>query len=178
MFKVSIKINEKLFDKYADLRKEAAEAIAGIVAEEFEMLLHNAPQYSGNFVANMAVQGGGRAGGKGGTPISAFPEKIKPEQAMARGQLPAIMYAKGKNPNIVKNLTKHITRSAGWLTGVTIYNKWHDAEIVESLPGAELRPVNQEGAHAMQQAEARLQQRANQPILYDSAEFHRLRNVK
>lgn len=180
MFKVSITINEKLFDKYTNIRKESAEAIAGIVAEEFEQLLFNAPQYTGSFVANMAVQGGlsGPRGATKHTPDATFDRKISPEQAAARGQLPAIMHAKKKNPNIVKNLTGHITKSAGWLTGVTIYNNWTDAEVVEALAGSQLRPGNAEGAHAMQQAEARLQQRANQPVLYDSAEFHRLRNVK
>ena len=179
MFKVSIKIDEKLFDKYANLRKEAAEAIAGIVAEEFEHLLFNAPQYTGSFVANMAVQGGldGPKGAVVKKPDDTFDRKITKEQAFIRGNLPAILHAKKKNPNIVKNLTGHITKSAGWLTGVTIYNNWTDAEVVENLSPAQLRDDNKAGTHAMDQAKARLQQRANQPIFYDSAEFHRLRNV-
>jgi hypothetical protein len=180
MLQVKVEINEKLFAEFSKIRRRTAEAIAGLVAEEFDILLHNSPQYTGNFVANMAIQAG-LGGAKGAVVKPAkefFPQDITREQAMARGQLPAIMAAKRRNPNIVKNMTRHINYRTGWITGVSIYNPWEDAEIVEGLSPGQLRPVNKEGAHPLDQAKARLQQRANQTIFYDSAEFHRLRNIE
>jgi hypothetical protein len=167
---------EKLLGKLADVRKETAECIAGMIAETFEQILHNAPQYTGNFVANMAVQAGGSAGQKGGEEY--FPHVRNPEEVFERGMMPAIEVAKRENPNIVKNLTAHITKQAGWLPAVTIYNRLSDAEVVENLNAMRLRDPNVPGVHPMARGEMWLNAIAGKKIVYDSPEFHAFRMKK
>ena len=175
---------EKLLGKLADVRKETAECIAGMIAETFEQILYNAPQYTGNFVANMAVQAGGSAGQKFGTKdkdgntVDYFPHVRNPQEVFERGSMPAIEAALSANKNIVKNLTAHITKQAGWLPAVTIYNRLSDAEIVENLNAMRLRDPNVPGVHPMARGELWLKAIAGKKIVYDSPEFHAFRMKK
>jgi len=163
----------KMLSKQMNIRKEVAECMAGMIAVAFDDLLLNAPQYTGNFVANMAVRAGAYGGNKGG--VEYFPHKQNIQDVFIRGNMAAVYIARKENPNIVKNLTAHIKKSSGWLQEVTIYNRFEDSEIVESLEAGELRDGNKEGAHAMAQAAAQMQSLANKTIIYDSPEFHAFR---
>lgn len=157
----------------SEVRKQTAECIAGMVAETFEQILFNAPQFTGNFVANMAVRSGLGAGSKGGEDY--FPHVRSPQEVFERGNIPAIEIAKSNNPNIVKNLTAHITKQSGWMSGVTIYNRLEDAEVVEALPVTHLRDPNVPGVHPMARGRAWLEAIAGQKVVYGSPEFHSYR---
>jgi len=174
---VSAKGSSKAAFKEAEnVRKETAECIAGMVAETFEQILFNAPQYTGNFVANMAVRSGLSAGAKGGEEyFSHVWPIVPPQEVFERGKMPAIEAALSANKNIVKNLTSHIVKQSGWISGVTIYNRLSDAEIVENLNAMRLRDPNVPGAHPMARGAAWLEAIAGKKIVYGSPEFHAYR---
>ena len=172
-----------LFAEAQNIRKATAECIAGVVAETFNWILFNSPQYTGNFVANMAVKSGSGYGNKFGDESGGdhFPHVYPiqpPQKIFARGSMDAINIAKRNNPNIVKNLTAHIVKQSGWMSGVTIYNKLSDAETVEKLTELNLRDENAGASHPMTKGEAYLNARVSKKIVYGSPEFHALRNTK
>ena len=172
--------SKSLFKEAQNIRKETAECIAGVVAETFNWILFNAPQRTGNFVANMAVKSGSGYGTKLGDKDGKdyFPHVRNPIDMFKKGDTTAIDIAKRNNPNIVKNLTAHIVKQSGWMSGVTIYNKFEDAEIVEMLTELRLRDDNAGASHPMTKGEAYLNARISKRIVYGSPEFHALRNTK
>ena len=171
--KATIKTDLKLSKEIDNLRRDVAEATAGMVAEEFTKLLFNAPQYSGNYVANFAVQAGGRTGSKS----VVFPTDITPQQAVERGSLPAISVARRNNSNLKQNITKFISKRAGFFPEITIYNREDYATTVEAYLEGQLRPINRPGAHALAKAEINLTARFAKRVVVGSPEFERLRRV-
>jgi len=165
-----------LSKQLGDVRKACAEAIAGIVAEEFIDLVKNAPQYSGNFAANMAVAGGSRIGRIGGETY--FDPRPHIDQAMQRGSVPAIKQALSNNSNLVSKLTAGISNGKNWLPQIIIYNRLEYAQKVEDMPASRLRDPNKPGVNPIEKARASLEARVGKTVVYGSPEFERLRNFK
>lgn len=177
MFKTTVKLDPVFDKKFKSIRKETAEVIVAMVEAEFVDLLHNAPQYSGNFVANMFIRSSTRgAGSRGGDP-NAMPPLTRSKEgrarAFARGQLPAIAKAKAANANLKKNLTAHISSSAGWFGGLTVYNRLQDAETIEGLDVKGLREVNRPGVHSMARFGALLRTRLNTRIVWGDGNWYK-----
>jgi len=168
--KTTVKMDMVFQKQFNKVRKETAQVMISMVEAEFADLLLNAPQFSGNFVANMAIASGSALGRKGGEKVFATPKSN--QQAFERGKMPAVMHAWNNVGDIRKNLTAHITKSAGYLTSVTIYNKLPDAELIEGLSASDLRDVNKEGAHAMAKFEINLQSRFNTNVEYGSGNWY------
>jgi len=172
--KTTVKMDMVFQKQFNKVRKETAQVMISMVEAEFADLLLNAPQFSGNFVANMAIASGSALGRKGGEKV--FPDLWNDsksyQQAFERGKMPAVMHAWNNVGDIRKNLTAHITKSAGYLTSVTIYNKLPDAELIEGLSASDLRDVNKEGAHAMAKFEINLQSRFNTNVEYGSGNWY------
>ena len=164
MFKMELVVDESIFTLVSGLKSQIAEVIADIVWAEFNHLLHDAPQRSGNYVANMVLKAGG---GFSARPYKAqFPEKPTNQQIVERGSLPAISYAKSKNENFKANVMRSVTQRAGWLPAeITTFNKTPYADQVEGYSTSELRDPNKAGAHAMVKYEARLQAAFNRNIV-------------
>jgi hypothetical protein len=160
--KVSITLDQKFVAGLSNIQKGVAELIANKAFEEFTELLFDAPQYSGNYVANMAIQTGQASGRKGGTEV--FPEPASRREAARRGNLPAISHALNNNSDFVTRATRNIAQKAGWFAYITIYNKLPYAEEVEAMDV--LRRENRGGEHAMAKAEARLNAYFSRPIQY------------
>lgn len=161
--KITMKIDPKFNSMVDSFRKNSALLIATIVWEEFQELLWNAPQRSGNYVANMAIQTGSSSGRKGGELV--YPVITDPQQFYKRGDMmPAINYAMNENEGFVARATKNIIKGAGWLDTMTVYNRLDYAEAVESME--KLREENAGGEHAMKTFADDLQARFNMSIPY------------
>lgn len=172
MMNIKVTFDRSLLKKTYDLRKEIAQVTAGLVSEEFNVLLKSAPQRHGNYVANMALAVGTRVGRKGGKLY--FPIRKDEVNWFKRGDMVAWFRAAEENKNILKNVYNHILTKAGWAAGIVIYNKLEYAEKVEGYTESQLREANAGGAHAMSNAKARLQIRINERIVYGSPEWHHL----
>lgn len=156
-----------------DVRKPVAEAIAGMVMREFKNLLKDAPQYSGNFVANVAVSGGSIPQKSGELFYDPTPDL---SSAFSRGNLSAISTSLKQTGNIVAKLTAGITEEGGWLPDViTIYNRINYGEYVEELKASQLRDVNREGAHPFEKTYNRLSDYGSSFIAFGTPEFESLR---
>lgn len=175
MIKMSLKLNDFLSQVRAikELRKDSAKIIANVVCEEFIELLKNAPQYSGNYVANMAIAAGLSMGRKEGYMIYSRPKNVT--EALARGSMPAIEEAKRENSNMVKNITVNVERG-GWVAGMTIYNRLNYAKYVEDAD--HLRTENSGGEHAIQQCMNKIQSRSRETIVHGSPEYNRLLGIE
>lgn len=169
MIKQTIKLDPVIRKTIMSLRVEVAEVIAGMVVEEFDTLLKDAPQRSGNYVANMAIAAGDRAGQKDAGRV--FPVSSKKSDWLKRGNMAAITWARRNNAHIVRTLPQHIIRGSGFLPTVTIYNKLDYAHIVEGYTEEQLRDENAGGAHAMTRAAARLQARAGEYVTHNSPQW-------
>lgn len=172
MHKVTVKFDQKAIEEVYSLRKNIALVVAGLVVDEFHELLKDSPQRSGNFVANMAIAAGTSMGRKGGELV--FPIVTDPEAMMQRGSIPAIHYAMEQNKNLAENVTRSISRKAGWCPAITIYNRLAYARVVEGYTEEQLRDVNREGAHPIMKARARMAIRTNKTIKYKSPEWYYL----
>ncbi len=167
-------IDKSLEDEFGRMSKELARAVVGIVEKEFIGLLHNAPQRSGNYVANFAVAAGSRVGKKNAGEV--YPPNPTNQQIVARGSSPAILTAMANNKNLKANLTNHITRGSTWWGpgSLTIYNKMDYADDVEGYEANQLREPNRPGVHAMQMFIGRLNASLSRTIIYGSPEFKAL----
>lgn len=163
MLKMKAKIDTKFLNALGNIRKDTAVMAAKVVEEEFHNLLFDAPQYSGNYVANMAISPGSRVGRSGGGLV--FPMPKNNTQAFRRGNLRAVDYAINQNANFVERATRSIRRGAGWMSTVVVYNKLNYAAVVEAYD--KLRPENAGGEHAMARFEQRLKDRFSHTIKYD-----------
>lgn len=172
MIKQTIKLDQNLLNEVYALRRQVAEVAAGIVADEFMELLYDAPQRSGNYVANMAVAAGSSLGRKGGQLY--FPLKKSTDELFTRGNLPAVFKAAEENKNILKNIANSIGTKAGWCPAITVYNRLAYAEVVEGYTEEELRAENSAGAHAVMKFKARLEIRINKHVVEGSPEWHYL----
>lgn len=167
---------KELSDKVDGLNLEIAQVLSTIIEEEFEKMLMNAPQWSGNFVANMYVRTGSASGRKK-NPVDAFPEPKSVREAFERGKTPAIQYALSENGDIRDRLTKGITKKAGWFPGAIIYNRLPEGDEIESMD-SRLRPINRPGAHPLTQMEAQLNARLRNRLVIGSTEWESLRNKR
>lgn len=155
--KSTIKISEDLIEAFnGGIRKAAAEQIANMVEEEFITALHDAPQYSGNYVANMSL---GTSGIARRGEYYPFPKDPGLDAAYKRGQTPAIMEAIGRIENFEAKATAHITGKGGWLRELVVYNPLKYASVVEAYDNSNLRAENAGGAHALEKMSSRLQAR-------------------
>jgi len=163
---------ELLKKKVGKIPREAANIVANIAAGEFITMLHEAPQYSGNYVANMVIQGGDRAT----KPAEMIFEKPKnASEAVKRGSLAAINESLKENSGFVQQATGHIAAGTGaWMKTITIYNKLYYAKTVEEMNT--LRKENAGGEHAVAKMIARLREQANRTIRYGSPEYIDLAN--
>jgi len=176
MGKWEVKLGEDMFKRFQALPSDVSRAIAGQIYEVFEDMVKGAPQYSGNFVAHMNITAGSK---KSVTKIGALPIPDSPEEAMRKGNDPAVRIALGNAKNFIKNATRTLSSGGSWHLPptVTIYNELDYAEAVEELDDKELRAVNSGGAHPITKAEAEMQSRALDILLYGSPEFERLKNL-
>lgn len=172
--KMSVKIPNDLIRKISNIRRDSAKVIATMVEGVFIELLDIAPQYSGNYVANMAIAAGSRMGRKGGELVFSIPESDT--DAVAQGSQPAIDYARSQNSGMVAAITANVRLQSGWIPAITIYNRLDYAEHVEAWEEENLRAENDGGAHAIEQARMLLDLRFSRPILYDSPAWHALVN--
>jgi len=158
------------------LPKLLAEAVVGKVESDFIGLLLNAPQKSGNYVANFAVAAGSRVGGQSAGEY--FPPNPTNAQIVKRGSHAAIAVAMRSNSNLKKNLTRHIVRGATWWgTSLTVYNKLDYGEKVEAYTRDQLRDVNKGGEHAMQKLKTKLERSLNVGIRAGNIKFDNLITV-
>ncbi len=177
-----IKLKVDIGDLTRQLHKfgtEAGQVIAGIAIDEFTSLLHNTPQWSGNYVANMKLVAGDRASG-GFTeyfPRSPFPVFI-------RGNLPAINTAKGNAAGFKKKASGRVMSGRGGWSGpsIFIFNPTSYAEIVETggpFPwgGAPLRGPNLPGELAVTLAIDRLRAAYSQGLVPGSMRWHYYKNL-
>lgn len=136
-----------------ELREAAAEAIIEAVEWEFHNLLIDAPQWSGNYVANMKLEAATQARTKA---QEYFDEPESVTAAYQRGELAAVMIAKKENAEFGPKLKARLLGSggAGWLPPFIVYNPLDYASYVEE--GSKLRPVNKPGAHAIEKMADRL----------------------
>lgn len=167
MFSIKLDIS-KLVRELNSVRADSANVAAALVEEEFEQLLYNSPQYSGNFVANMRIKTGTRAGGSG-EKVFKDPESV--EQAFKRGQAPAIQHALSANAGFRTSATGHISKGAGWVADISIYNNWEKAGLIEGLNDDQLRMGI---AHPMEKFKASLQARLGRTVEHGSSEWNRL----
>jgi hypothetical protein len=177
-----IEIAESISELTGKMAKDTAQALVGIVETEYVALLHNAPQRSGNYVANMAISAGSRVGFGG--PGLYFPVGEWTDTArFARGSTAAITVARHHNQHIKGTLTNHITMGAGGFPpSVTVYNKLEYAGKVDEYsattrPGI-LRVPNRPGAHAMTRFSANLQFAMGANLVYGSPKFMQLAKSK
>jgi hypothetical protein len=168
---------EEFNDKIDNLNVEVAEVVSGIVIEEFEIMLNNAPQYSGNFVANMWIRSG-RAGGARKQPKKFFEKPSSVQQAVERGSQAAIEVAKSENSGIRDELVSGVQTKTGWFGGAVVYNRLSEGDIIEGLGVSELRSVNSSGAHPIAKMDVAVQARFDRLALVGSPEWERLRKVK
>lgn len=156
MLKTTLEIDAAAREAFSNIRRIAAEAIADIVVEEFNTLLKEAPQYSGNYVANLALGTSGiaRRGGQ-----YHFPKNPTKGQIYRRGDSPAISIAEAANSGFAKKAVAHISGKGGWLTELVVYNRLNYAGIVEAYDEEQLRNENAGAAHALAKMGARLQSR-------------------
>ena len=181
MYKMSVSIDGQLIGQGAQVqgrntksaraqlavaKQEAMAILATLVEEEFAKMLYDTPQYSGNFVANMALQAGDRMGRKGGEYF--FPKKIKRSEAFIRGHLPAVQRAWEENKGFKARFVSSLTRGAGLFPAVTVYNRIENAEFLESLEGVDLREDNRPGAHPIEKMERALQKRFSERLVANS----------
>jgi len=144
----------QLFER--DLKVAVATGIAEAVKSEFNTMLLDAPQFSGNYVANMMI-------GTSGVDRrdAEFPFKRKPSrtEAYSRGQLAAVNRSQRKNEGFIPNAVAHIQGAGGWLPEITIYNPLTYASYVEAYDSADLRQENQGGEYALEKMAERLRSR-------------------
>lgn len=169
MMKVTIKI-DKAFDlKMKNINKEIGAVVGTMVETEFVDMLHDTPQYTGNFAANMAVQVGGSMGRKGGD--FPLPQKIKRQQAFERGAMPAIAIARSRNAGTKARIQAGFVRASGLWPSVTIYNRHPEAVMLEKLTAGSLRFPNKPGAHPIARMERNLKARFAQRLVYGSSQW-------
>jgi hypothetical protein len=172
LMKITIKLDPISTKAAAKVKDEIALVTGNIVAEEFVKMLYDAPQYTGNFVANMAVAAGSTRGRKGGEIY--FDQKITKSQAFSRGKLPAISKAISNNTGLQERMRASIRRSAGLWPAVTYYNNLPNAEEIEGLEPNELRPINSAGAHPLAKMTRALQVRFKERLVVGSPEWEYL----
>ena len=172
MISSKIKLDDIFEGKMDNVRKNTADAIISIVLEEFNTMLRNSPQRYGNFTANFTISPGLRVGRKSAEMV--FPTDVPEAQWFKRGQLPAINHALSSVAGLSSKMTTHITRSSGWMTGMTVYNRLDYAEKVEGYSEFTLRAENKGAAHPLSKMQARLKSRSKKKIVYGSPEFLRL----
>ena len=163
MLRIKAEVNTKFLTAMGEIRAATAAIASKVVEEEFNKLLLDAPQFSGNYVANMAIAPGSRVGKKGGSLV--FPIPKNDAQAFRRGNLRAVDYAISQNANFVERATRSIRRGAGWMSTIVVYNKLNYAAVVEAYDS--LRPENAGGEHAVAKFEQRLKDRFSNTIKYD-----------
>jgi hypothetical protein len=174
--KMTLNISKEVFEPFTWLRKEVGEAIVGIICDEFNDLLRHAPQWSGNYVANMAITAGIRQGSKQLSSSEMFPIPSTVQEALEAGTQGPINVALEQNKNMVANFSKAIGKGMGWIpASLTIYNKLRYAEYVEDMPESRLRAPNKIGYRAIQTAESNITAKVAESIEYGSPEFYRLR---
>ena len=172
MIRTHIKLDDQLEGKMATARKDVAKAMISIVLDEFNHMLKGAPQRYGNFVANFSIAPGLRAGR---VPAKLyFPTNTDENSWFARGNLPAIQVAQSNVSNLTSRMTAHVTKSSGWMSGMTVYNRLDYAEKVEGYSEFTLRAENKGGSHPLAKMEARLAARSKKKVVYGSPEFEAL----
>lgn len=177
MFSISVnaaKFKQELLLQQKRIQVESGEVIAGLAAKVFVENLFNVPQATGNYVANMTLTTT-RTGSK--TPDYPFPVKYDwSNPPFARGGGAAVSVAVGKNAEFKAKFMRGAGsgRGAWWGPVIVIYNKMDYAEEVEE--GEKLRPVNKPGAGAMKKMEYMLAAEFSRPIVYDTPEWHYLKN--
>jgi len=156
MLKMSVEVDFAKLELLSNVRKLACVAVANIMMEEFETMLYMAPQYSGNYVANMRLGSGVARGRSGGELI--FPIPNNSSEALRHGDMEAINASLRTLGNFTKNATAHITKKVGWISGLTVYNNLEYSDTVEHLD--RLRAENAGGEHAVEQMIERLANRS------------------
>ncbi len=175
--RITYEVDRGLEEELGRMSKRLAKYVVGVVEKEFVELLNNAPQRSGNYVANFAVSGGSRIGRQ--QAVDYFPPEPTNQEIVGRGSTPAITMAMLNNSNLKDRLTSHITRgSGGWLPTLTVYNRIDYAGDVEGYGVSSLRDVNKPGVHAMSKFTAKLKSALSANVLYGSTRFNTVADIK
>jgi len=166
---LDIKVDfSNLTRQFKKVRKDTMNVAAAVVEEEFVDMLYNAPQYSGNFVANMKIKAGARASGEG---KAHFPAEPNLARVFQRGNAPAIQVALQENKGVRQALVGHVDKKRGWMQTVVISNAWKKASVIEDLNDSQL---THGGAHPLAKLKASMQARFSRTIEYGSPEWYRL----
>ena len=177
MLKQTVKIDTNMSKKLNQAFRDEHAVQSAIIAEVFVYLLHDTPQFSGNFVANMALQVGGSRGQKGG--MFYFDKHADVTKAFSRGSLAAINKARELNKGFQERMIRSLLSGRqGINPKVTLYNNLPTAETIENLDFNDLRRVNRAGANPMYKADRMLKARFAKPLKAGSPEWERLRKLR
>lgn len=175
--RITYEVDKEFESKMARMSGELANAVVSIVEKEFVELLMDAPQKSGNYVANFALAAGSALGRKSAGEY--FPPSPTNAQIVNRGSHPAILVAMSNNSHFRKSMTGHIVAGRGGFTpNLTIYNRIGYAGEVEAYGVSSLRDPNKPGVHAFQKFSAKLQAAMNVTVVYGSTHFNHLANMR
>ena len=155
MIRNKITIGNDLLGLVTKVKADAARAVAIKIKAEFNTLLMNTPQYSGNYAANMRIDVGQRAMHL--TPE--YPYKKYPKALKAKGIMPPIARAR-KNNNLDTFEERFVTHALGlpvFGPEIQVYNPLRRSKYIEDMPEDRMRSVNKpEGIAVMAKFKARV----------------------
>lgn len=149
MLKTRVVIGRDLLDLISTTKAKAAAIIAVKVKAEFNTLLMTAPQYSGNYVANMRID----IGYAKKTSAVIRPYKKYPKRLKAAATMPPINRAR-KNSDLdtlEARFVAHALKVPVWNPQMLVYNNLREAEYIEGMDSGRLREPNKLGVDAMQE---------------------------
>lgn len=162
MIRTNVNIGRDLLGLIALTETAAARMIAVRVVAEFNTLLLSAPQYSGNYVANMRISIGSSARGEGAT--EAY--KRHPKQLKRKGNMAPINRARDANnlDSFEERFVAHALKGNWTGMNVTVWNPLLNAsgreaaQYIEGMPEWRMRDPNKpEGLNSLAKFNARME---------------------
>lgn len=140
MIKGKIKIGKDLLNAVTSVKTQVAKSIATKIKAEFNTLLMESPQYSGNYVANMRLDVGDRRL----TSESIRPYVKYPKNPKSHGLMGPINIARNnsKLDTFEERFVAHVLGLPVWGPSMLMYNNLRESEYIEGMPKDRMREAN------------------------------------
>lgn len=140
MIRGKITIGRDLLTIVAVTKAKAAKVLATEIKAHFNTLLLEAPQYSGNYVANMRLSVGDRKT----SPEAITPYVTHPKNPKAHGLSGPINIARAASnlDTFEDRFVKHALKFPVWNPQMLMYNNMRAAKYIEGMPEDRLRDDN------------------------------------
>lgn len=154
MIRTKIKIGKDLLNIVELTKAKAAMLIATKVKAEFNTLLMETPQYSGNYVSNMRISVGDSKRSSEATRVY----KAKPKKLKAAGTMAPINRARKANDldTFEERFASHALGLPWFGPTMTVYNNLREAKYIEGMEESRLRDPNKIGFSAMERFKRRV----------------------